>query len=951
MSRHVARRCSTLLAVATLYALATGAFGATAASAHTHIVGQDGWQVQSSAQATQSGQQISTPGFATGSWLHVRPDDAGAVGTEVGALVQTGHCPAVFFSTNMKECFGYMDTVGADTIAEFSVPWWFRTNFRADAGRSRYTDLIINGVVGQADVWVNGQEVATQATVQGDYARYTFDITSLLHRGLNSLALEIYPNNPNTMFTLDNVDWTQIPPDNNTGIQFPIELHTSGPLALGNAHVVQDDASDLSTAALTLKADVTNHAGTPQTGQLSATVQSPTGHTIRVSRSVTVAAGATRTVSFTPSDNPQLLVRHPSVWWPIGMGRHPLYGLHTSLTQAGAAPDTESETFGIRTVTTRLIGATPGGVAPNGSRQFLVNGVPFVFRGGGWSENLFLTYSSADTANQIALIENLGLNGIRTEGKQLPDDFYEQMDRAGILIDGGFQCCDAWQLQDSGLTSPHDFDVLANSALTIGQNLRNHPSVLNFSWSDNNPTRQQETVSLGAFQQADFQDPLIASAEYKADPLGVLGSSGEKEGPYDWVPPSYWYDTTHFDPGDRSRTNVGGAWAFDSEASAGHTVPTLDSIERFLSPFEQTELWQNPDYNQYHANYEPDLPDPETNGGYSFGTLHDLDAAITARYGPWSSLDQYVEEAQVQNYETQRAEFEAYIDHSTNAQAPSTGIVYWQLNKGWPTLLWDLYNYDYDQAGSYFGAKKANEPMHVLYTYDDGTVSVDNLAGWAQHDLSVEAKVYDVNGKLLDDQTANGVSVDSQGVARGVLHPNVPAATTPPTPAQTYFVELLLTRHGQLVDRNVYWQSTQQDEVDWSATIGNPQATMTRYANLRQLQSLGGATVRVSAHTHPTWATNGGDTETDVTITNTSTKPTVAFFLRADLRRGSRSGAPARGDNEVLPIIWSDNDVTLWPGESETLRATYSQGQLGGAAPVVSLSGWNVRSVDVPAGS
>ena len=94
--------------------------------------------------------------------------------------------------------------------------------------------------------------------------------------------------------------------------------------------------------------------------------------------------------------------------------------------------------------------------------------MPFVFRGGGWSEDLFLRYSSSDTADQIAMIKNLGLNGIRTEGKQLPDDFYEQMDRAGILVDGGFQCCDAWQLQDSGLTSDHDFDVLGLSALTIG---------------------------------------------------------------------------------------------------------------------------------------------------------------------------------------------------------------------------------------------------------------------------------------------------------------------------------------------------------------------------------------------------------------------------------------------------------------------------------------------------
>jgi exo-1,4-beta-D-glucosaminidase len=208
-----------------------------------------------------------------------------------------------------------------------------------------------------------------------------------------------------------------------------------------------------------------------------------------------------------------------------------------------------------------------------------------------------------------------------------------------------------------------------------------------------------------------------------------------------------------------------------------------------------------------------------------------------------------------------------------------------------------------------------------------------------------------VDGKLLDDQTANGISVDRQGVARGLLHPNVPAATTPPTPAQTYFVELLLTRHGGLADRNVYWLSTQPDQVNWDKTIGNPQATMTQYGDLKQLQSLGGATVRVTARTHRTWETDGGDTETDVTITNTSTQPTVAFFLRADVRRGSRSGVPASGDNQVVPIMWSDNDVTLWPGESETLRATYRGADLDGAAPVVSVSGWNVGAQDVPGGS
>jgi exo-1,4-beta-D-glucosaminidase len=353
-----------------------------------------------------------------------------------------------------------------------------------------------------------------------------------------------------------------------------------------------------------------------------------------------------------------------------------------------------------------------------------------------------------------------------------------------------------------------------------------------------------------------------------------------------------------------------------------------------------------PGLQPVHANYEPDLPGPD-NGGYSFGTLHDLDTAISNRYGSWSSLDQYVEEAQAQNYETQRAEFEAYIDHSTRKHAPSTGIVYWQLNKGWPTVLWDLYNHDYfDQAGSYFGAKKANEPLHVLYAYDHATVSVDNLGKRDRHGLSVQARVYGVDGKLLDDQTAHGVSVSGQGVATGVLHPSVPAATTPPEAPKTYFVELLLRHHGVVVDRNVYWLSTQQDEVDWDKTIGNPQATMSHFANLHQLQGLAPARVSVRAHTA---SHRRGRATTAVTITNTSHKPTVAFFLRADIRRGTASARRAGGGEEVLPVFWSDNDVTLWPGESATLHASYRRSDLNGASPVVSLSAWNVAPRDVAA--
>jgi exo-1,4-beta-D-glucosaminidase len=935
-------------------------------------LGRAGWQVQSTATTTdwttgtgaaQSGNQISAPGFSTVGWLPVTSDDAGAAGTEVEALLQSGVCPddkalepvnqsaagpqSVFYSDNLTKCFGApMTNPGVDTDPLFDVPWWFRTTFSPDVMPGQDAKIVIDGVVGQADVWVNGTEVATEATVEGDYASYTFDVTNLLRPGHNVLALELYPNNPATMLTLDNVDWTQIPADNNTGIQFPIQLHVADALGISNTYVTQDDAPDMSTAALTVHADVANDSGAPQTGTVTATVTPPGGGAaILISRQVTLAADASTTVTFTPAAYPQLVLAHPQLWWPYQLGGQPLYELHASVSGAAGLSDAaQPMDFGIRQVTTYL--TRPSAQAPEGVRVFEINGVPFDYRAGGWSENLFLHYSASDLANQISIIKSMGLNGIRTEGKEMPEDFYNQMDRAGILIDAGFQCCDSWQPSSSGRgVTSQAYHVMYESSLAIGQQLRDHPSILDFSWSDNQPINEQEAASLAGFSQSGFADPIISSAEYNTS--AILGPSGEKEGPYDWVPPDYWYDTTHSsnnaNDDDSTLTNVGGSWGFDSEEGSGDTVPTIDSIERFLSPSDQSALWQQPDAHQFHTNYEST---DGSHSGYDFGTLDNLDTAVQNRYGSWSSLTQYDEEAQVQNYEDTRAQFEAFIDHWNNGPTPSTGTVYWQLNKGWPTLLWDLYNYDYDEAGAYFGAKKANEDVHVLYAYDTGGVTVDNLTGASESGLSVESRVYDTSGTVLADQaTSQPLTLKSQEVASNVLVPRVPATTTSPTPAKTYFVELILRQHGQVVDRNVYWMSTQKDVTDWTTTEGNPQADngapLSQYADMTALQDLPSEPVQVAASTA---AGKAGSDVTSVTITNPSSNKAVAFFVRADVRRGTVNGTAASGDNEVLPITWSDNDITLWPGESETLTATYRSALLKGASPVVSIGGWNVPS-------
>ncbi|HEU5424409.1 MAG TPA: hypothetical protein VFU72_12760, partial [Nitrolancea sp.] len=129
-------------------------------------LGANGWSVQSSAVATQTGAQISTPGFNTSTWLPVANDDAGAPGTEVEALAQNGMCPgdtalqpvnqsdsgpnSVFFSNNIQSCYGFMSKIGADTVSEFSVPWWWRTDFTPNLAAGQTATLVVNGVIGTA---------------------------------------------------------------------------------------------------------------------------------------------------------------------------------------------------------------------------------------------------------------------------------------------------------------------------------------------------------------------------------------------------------------------------------------------------------------------------------------------------------------------------------------------------------------------------------------------------------------------------------------------------------------------------------------------------------------------------------------------------------------------------------------------------------------------------------
>ncbi len=646
-----------------------------------------------------------------------------------------------------------------------------------------------------------------------------------------------------------------------------------------------------------------------------------------------IAPRATVHLAIGPARVPGLRLRDPALWWPYQMGAQPLYHLALEAQVAGVESDSFAEDFGIRTVTSRLTPVAPGTYGAHGYRQFAINGRTFVVRGGGWSQDMFLRYSSANVADQLAYVRDLGLNAIRFEGNLPPDDMFQQLDRAGILALPGWQCCSRWEQSSDGWSSQIRANA-RNQAAHVAAMLRNHPSVIAFyQGSDAAPDPAKEALYRAAFGRADWQVPQIASAEYRSSPR--LGPAGSKEGPYNWVPPAYWWDSGREMDVGGSFTNAGGAFGFDTEASAGITLPTRDSLDRFLTARDQRQLWDIRSVGGARAG--PDIFHASPYSGYTaIGRLGQYNTALWQRYGHWSGLASYEREAQAAGYEVTRAQFEAYIGQAHDHANPSTGLIYWQLNKAWPSVQWQLYGYDFDQAGVYFGAKKANESVHIMYAYSDGSIRVSNLTNAPQRGLHARVEFRRIDGGRAVARSVTVPVLPGQGV-RTVLRPRIP-----PGMSSTYFLELTLARGSEVVSRNVYWLSTTPDRIDWAATLGSGTGAVALpggYADLTGLQRLARAAVRVDATT----TRDGADDVTVVRIHDVGRAGVPAFFLRADVRRGARRG-------EVLPIRWSDNDQTIWPGEGLTLTARYRDADLRGGAPVVTVAGWNVarRAVAAP---
>jgi exo-1,4-beta-D-glucosaminidase len=863
---------------------------------------RDGWSLQSSCKVEKPGEVISSSKFTPTGWYGVTVPT-----TVVAALVKQKVYPNPDFGMNLRRLPGMDYPIGANFSnipmqqdSPFMVPWWYRKVFtlpESYKGKTIWLDFA--GINYRANIFLNGKQIAKKDDVAGAWRTYEFNITAAAVLGKpNVLAIEIFsPTDRDLAITF--VDWNPAPPDKNMGLFREVSVRTSGPVAVRYPTVVSKLEGD-GKAHLTVTALVKNGTNQAVKGMLKGKIENT-----EFSQDVELGPNEQKDVTFDPAQVSQLNIDSPRLWWPAQVGKPELYKLQLSFfvnqlgeTAFNVSPrsDQAETQFGIREITSEL--------NTNGKRVFSINGKKFLIRGGGWSPDMMLRENSQRLKDEFDYVQDMGLNTIRLEGKLEPKEFFDLADRRGILVMAGWCCCDHWEHWANW--KPEDYAIAQQSLRDQIYRLRGHPSLLVWlNGSDNPPPPDVEQTYLKVEKELLWPNPVISSATAK--PTTVTGDSGVKmSGPYEYVAPAYWMQDSlganH--PQSCNQGGCGGGYGFNTETSPGPAVPPIESIEAMLPKEHQ---WPIDDWWNFHA------------GGGAFKDLHVFTDALDARYGKATGLEDYTMKSQAQSYEGIRAMYEAY----SRNKYTSGGVIQWMLNNAWPSMIWHLYDWYLRPGGGYFGAKTALQGLDPVYGYDDNSIYVVNSHFESAPGLRVQTKVLnlDMSEKFSNEST---VDVPEDGVVKVIGLPEISGLSP------TYFVALRISdANGKMLGSNFYWLSTKPETIDWAKSNWYTTPTAS-YADFTSLSQLPKVKLNVTEHSEK----QGENEITHVTVENQS--KSLAFFVRLKVDK-------SKGGDEILPVLWEQNYVSLMPGEKREISATYRASELGAAKPYVEVSGWNVE--------
>lgn len=870
-----------------------------------------GWEMAEGDKVTSANQSIFNANFNTSEWFN-----ATVPGTVLTTLVDQGVYPDPYFGLNNLSI--------PDSLCR--KDWWYRLQVKLPENCSEKTIwLLFNGINYKADIWLNGKLLGR---IAGAFQRGEFDATnSIKLEGKNILTVHIYPpNNPGipheespragqgpnggqlcldgpTFISSEGWDWVPGIRDRNIGIWQDVRLRLTDAVIISDPQVITDlPLPDTTSVAITIKSGIRNNSGKAQKVILSGQIEN-----IGFSKTLDLKPGELKQVVFSPTEFNQLNLKNPRLWWPNGYGSPELYRLKLQVkNEDGSLSDQASVRFGIREFSYELaiaetkkmmhrvefnpvksvgkvmfntidrVDVGKGTFLPkladpadsslltsinkNSDNPFLtikINGVPVFCRGGNWGMDDGMKRVSRERMEPYFKLHRLAnFNMIRNwTGESSEEVFYDLCDEYGMLVWNDF-----WLSTEGYNLNVNDENLFLANATDVVKRFRNHAAIA--VWCPRNEGYAPPQL-----------EPKLQTLIATEDGTRMYQPNSRN---LNLRPSGPWHYLT-----DPAEYFTGIAEGFSTELGTP-SVPTAATIRSFMPVEDQ---WPISDTWYYH-----DLHDGQK----------DYLKAIETKYGISDNLDDFCTKAQLVNYDSHRAMFESWNSKMWNK---ASGLLLWMTHPAWPSTVWQTYSWDGETFGSFFGSKKACEPVHIQLNLPDNKVVVINASMKKYNSLSATMELFDLTGKKLYSK-----SITSEFSANQLTE-----CFTLELPK--YFVDLNMVRltlqdkKKTIISENEYWMNS-SDSKDFQAFNLLPKVKLkVKILNIEK----------------------GEETRVDFEVKNTSKTPAIGIKLNL---------LDVKTNKIILPAYFSDGYFSLFQNETKRFSVIYQ----GNNPTKIICEGYNGKS-------
>jgi hypothetical protein len=734
------------------------------------------WKIQRASQVKSNGDEISIPGFSTENWI-----DATVPGTVLISYRNAGALPDPNFGDNLlmiSESF-------------FNSDFWYRDEvFIPDILTGKHMFLNFDGINWKADVFVNGIKAGI---IEGAFIHGKFDVTELIKPGKkNAIAVLIHKNDhpgiikESTVLYHDknggvlgadnptyhaSIGWDWIPTirGRNIGIWNDVWININGNVTIEDPFVsAKLPLPDSSSADIRFEIALQNHKNNKVTGTLAGRYGD-----IRFDEEVSLGPSERKVLILNPSNHPQLRIKNPKLWWPMGYGKPFLYDVELSfITGKGKVSDVVKFKSGIREMRFS---------EDNMILNMYINGRRFIGKGGNWGfPESNLAYRGREYDAAVAYHADMNFTMIRNwVGQTADDEFFEACDRHGIMVWQDFCLANPVDGPD-----PYDPQMFIRNAEDVVKRIRNHPSIgIYVGRNEGNPPVIIDTALRSMISRLHPGLHYISNSA-----MGVVSGGG----PYSMLPVRDYFLLYGFN-------------RFHSERGMPN-VMTWESLKQTLPDsalWPQNSLWGFHDYTLQSAQ-----------------ACAAFNQAVDKGFGQPKDAKEFTELAQWINYNGYRGMFEG---RSLYRQ----GLLLWMSHPSWPSMVWQTYDYYLEPTAAYFGCKKACEPIHIQWNPVFDEIEVVNYSAGNKTGLVAEAKIINMDGKVQwekkreldckEDSTATCFKLEFPGSLTSV-----------------HFIKLTLMKGKEILSENFYWRGL--EDGNYRALRDLPKTSINDFTSISQAE-------------------------------------------------------------------------------------------------------------------